>query len=192
LSRKPKSITVLGSLYDEYLAKGGTTKSLLGNLLAESNKKSLPDMITGIYDDTSNYETIVRLRNSRSNKSRAATMRTIAYNTLVSFTTTSSLTELERDYCGNNLEEFRKQVIERAKVVKSELTDSDTMDVNTVALKMITKSRFFFTDAENYLTSMVDIKRADPDLTIDEVRFLATSQYVARFLATQIDYETIY
>lgn len=192
IARGEKNIVVVKPLYDQYKADGGTTESLIGSLLIDSKDVSSKIMTDKIFEHTNDYATMVKLRNARSSKSRAATMRTLAYNTFVSMTTVEDMTAVENQYSRNNPENFRTEAIRLAKIEATALSDADAMDINKVALQMITRSRFFYTDAENYLTSMVDIAASNPDNTIDEVRFLATVQYVSRFLATQITYNKLY
>ena len=184
--RADKRLTVIKPIYDMYLAKGGTTQSLMGSLMNNSTRTSLKSMIENIFSDTADYDTLVKLRRQKSKTSRSSTMRTLAYNTFVGMSTTSSMTDMEDKYSRGNLEGFRKITIENAREVCAGLTDSETMSVNTVALIVITRSRFFYTTAEKYLTSMIDIKTGNPDLTVDEVRFMATMKYVASFLSTMV------
>ena len=192
VNKGKNNITVIRSLYKEYIEAGGSVESILGHLKGNSTTTKLRAITDSIFRDVDRYNTQKRLHDVAISNQVASTIRTMAYNTLMTLTKNEGLTESEMVYSNNGPEVFIKEVSKIAREEVKNISDADIMNIDMLAMRLVTRSRFFFTDAESYLGSMVTIKQSSPDLTLDEVRFLATMKYVARFMALQMEVETAY
>ena len=66
------------------------------------------------------------------------------------------------------------------------LTISDFDDLSMLALRLICRSRFWNSDAEQILEGIARAKKSHPSIDTREAANISVRQYVARWIATMI------
>ena len=67
-----------------------------------------------------------------------------------------------------------------------ELTISDMDDPTHAAIKLVAGARFYYTDAEDYLTNMMTFMKMCPDCNVDDAVVYATLLYTFNYVSDQI------
>lgn len=174
------TICVDQNVYKEFLKAGGTNEMLLANALLKNPFKGVNDLMQ-------NKETLARqwATHYASNKSYFEQKRlTAVRNAMVS--------EFDHMVRGMSDDDFpmeqrgvsRNLMIDFTRGIKM----ADTDCLKTLALKAICRSRFHATHAEMFLLSMERAMRdcGDESMTPEQACHIAGTEYVARWLASQM------
>lgn len=193
VSKREDRILVLREKYYEYVENGGSISSLIGYMLSGSDTKKLKDLIPTIADDVKRYELSESVAKRTQQRKRQNFIRNTAFNTFMRLFEESQLSKPEMDYYdGLSFENVKVQVNKRLRGIIDGLDASEFLNLDILSLKLVCRARFFFTGAEEYLMSMVDIHTAKPGISIEDIRYIANIQYVSRYLSSFLDKKEIY
>lgn len=164
--------------YKEWLKAGGTNEALMGNALRGHPYMTSADLLENrvILEQTweRHYGANKALFEQRTFlKMREAVM--VEYDALVAETS-------EDDF------PLQERAVARALLLKlrNELGLADFDDLSALALRLICRSRFYNTDAEQILGGIARAKKSHPNIDTREAASISVRQYVGRWLASMI------
>lgn len=173
-----RKIVVNDVPYREWLKNGGTNEALMGNALRGHPFMTSQDLLDNrtILEQTweRHYGANKALYEQRTFlRMRQAVM--VEYDALV-------LETSEEDF------PIQERAVARALLLKMHqaLTISDFDDLSMLALRLICRSRFWNTDAEQILEGIARAKKSHPSIDTREAANISVRQYVARWIATMI------
>jgi hypothetical protein len=181
LSYTTKNLTVNQAVYKDWLAKGGSNEILFGLLLQPSMRYYIRDIdeIAGVCQ-TSWARYVAMQTAAESNERFTMVTRFLRQSFVESLTGTETINSSNRD---RTLRAIRITAFDRelAQVKPIELDD-----LAMLCLKLVCRSCFADTDAEAFLTKMVEIQKQNPNLPVAEVATVAGADYVTSWLASQL------
>lgn len=164
--------------YREWLSKGGTNEALMGNAL-----RGHPYMTS---DDLLENRTILEQTWERHYGANKALYEQRAFLRMRQ----AVMVEYDALVLDTSEEEFpiQERAVARALLLKMHqtLSISDFDDLSMLALRLICRSRFWNTDAEQILEGIARAKKSHPNIDTREAANISIRQYVARWIATMI------
>lgn len=179
-----KTITVLDSVYDEYLDAGGRPEAVLGCALSEDNVSTVAEL-----SKKADYYA----QEWSHTRGAFATQSTLKNYNRMRFLAEHHFEEmLMAEPSGLELN-FRKEqpnavgyANELFKKLMAETDITFTNDLAGFALKAVGACRFYFTPGYRFLRYMEMCKQMDAELTAEEAATQATIDYLADFLVNQM------
>lgn len=171
---------VYGDIYRTWLATGGKPEVLMGllvmgrqvttvtNIDASANEASMAwHRYVGAHDVSEVNKTINYFKSAlRANS-----------NLLI-----SNVTDEERKLNVNLLGNIAKYF----EVAVNEVTNQDMLSLEDTCLRVVCRSRFYFTDAEKILLGINQASKNNPDLSVQEAAFVSMTNYVTDYVTDQL------
>jgi hypothetical protein len=179
LSSNHNNIVVNAPVYKEWLAEGGSNEILFGLLLQSSMRYYVRD-INEIADvcKTSWARHVAMQSAEDSNQRYALAIRFLREGFVESQRPTSNGPDIDADKRATALAAFDREL---AKVTPVELNN-----LGMVCLKLVCRACYPDTDAEAFLTKMVELQEQNPNLPVAEVATVTGMDYVTTWLASQL------
>lgn len=175
-------ITVMGEVYNDWLAEGGAPEILFGSYLTDKN---------------GGYNALLQAgaEYKKAWQRQAALLRTHAmssrYNTALVAIRNAVTKQI------NAIPDEQLVVVSRAALHKRLVEELDGVsgrdleDLYGVARKVVCRVMFAHTDAEKILAAIDEVGRANPDMDIREAALYGTIDYVVAWMAQQFKITTV-
>lgn len=182
-STTKKHINVNGAVYREWLKTGGSNEVILGMIVSNTpfyscaliDKESARFLAAwNTYEQYSNTAS----RNNNFNKFKQA-LRICFANGF------SNLTDVEKDLKEEKPDMFGK-INEFFTEELDKIRTSDMLDIHSECLKLVCRSRFYYTDAEKILQGINDAVKMNPSINIRDAAAMATCEYVFDYVSDQM------
>lgn len=178
-----REVRVNGATYRQYLEQGGKNEVIFGSMYAGAQAQTIGDLLGKTDEYYSAYQRQEAMVAATRRLKSAAIFRGALKEVFVKML--GSITEDEQtamNTFGLTIENFMSNVSDQIAC----LSESEMKDVNGACLKVMTRTRFSYTDAEKFLTSMNEAELANPGLDPREVAHIATIELVADYVSDQI------
>lgn len=179
---RPKEVGVIGDVYREWLQTGGSLETLFGMAVLGERLSTVP-----LVDE--NKERLERAWESHlSFKSSAQKLTEFdAFKDALKF----SFQLLMQEHVSEEDEVFAQpNYIAKVESIFKELIETvrttDITDRGMIALRLVAKSRFFYTDSFKILAIIEAVCRDNPKTDVKEAALIAAIEYMADYLADQI------
>ena len=177
------TVTVNRTVYLDWLKNGGTNEVLFAGLLNASVLVSVKDLDTNkdrLLNLWEGYMSISqnRFRNEMFNH-YLTTLRTAFFSDL------DQVSGEEAEYLQSN-SNIRSSISTLFEEELGKLAPSSQEDIARAVCKLVTKARYYYTDAYKILVSIDELSQANPKLQMNEVVALAHIEYLCDFVAAQI------
>lgn len=178
-----KTVCVYGPVMDLFLEKGGSIEVLLGMVVGNLNAISVTS-ITGISDQALQaWNRYVALANYNNKKNRVEILRNIYTGEFV--TQMSNLGTFEKEY--HDAHPGAADVAyKRARDYISELSEEELENVAAVAMTVIAKYRFGYTNAHQILCDIEEAMKSNPNLDPREAANIAVINLVSDYVSSQL------
>lgn len=178
LRAKDKKVWVDSKVYDKWLSEGGEVEILYGNILLD-NQHSTTEALTAnaatLKDAWYRHERITKVADDNRRYTRTTTYLRAMFQRAV-----SEMGEEEKAKVNP------VDVMERFQNELSQATDKDLDCLYSLCLRLVCRSRFYYSDAEALLSAADVIMKNNPGCNEREAMALATIQYTARWVALQM------
>jgi hypothetical protein len=174
---------VYGKVYRNWLANGGTIETILGLIVSGrsvSTQDSVDEIGATLTDTWSTHSAFFTAAESNKRFDYFKDALTIKFKEIM-----SSLTEAELEFA-NATADYMVAVDSRFLEEMQKLRSSEMDDVYAIALKLMCRSRFYYTDAERILSDIAEAARVNPNVDVREAALIATINYVADYVAAQM------
>lgn len=188
LDRTSKTIEVNDAIYKKWL-ETNTEEAILGTLVADRAPSSLELLLQQkdqLAKQWTNYKTYLTLRKEQDNNINIKNfMVSVIYDQLK-----DTLTDIEIDYSKINNNHI-ETVKTKAEEFVNDLTTNDMDNIPEVCLALVTKSRFYFTNAYDILNGMCEVEKINPDIDPREAALISVLYYITDYFIDQVRVEKI-
>ena len=177
------TVTVNRTVYLDWLKNGGENELLFAGLLNNT-------VFVTIKDLEDNKQNLLSLWNSYLSISQNR-FRNELFNYFLTTLRTSFFVDLdnvegeEKEYL-NGGSNIRSTISSLFEAELAELGTAAQEDIPRTVMRLVTKSRYYYTDAFKILTSIDELSQANPNIQMNEVVTLAHIEYLCDFVAAQI------
>lgn len=184
ISYDRKTARVNGTVYREWLKTNGSNEAILGMLTTNTNARVVPDFAENSeafkaawyqYEEVS--ATVAR--NNSYNRFVMALRTSYGMLAIGDASEQEKALLLEKPEVAGQMEQYLEEELNNIKNV-------DLENVNDTCLRVMCRSRFFYTDAEKFLTSINNATKANPLIDVRTAALVATIEYVTDYVANQM------
>ena len=178
-----KGVIVYGNVYRKWLEEGGSPEVIFGLIISNQNIRlcSLIDENRENYlARWKTYETFFNANQGNAYYDFCKTVLTTEFTGIM-----TDFSAEENEFIQSNPEylEVAKKLFEKElDLVKSK----DLEDLTAVCVRLVCRSRFYYTDAEIILTDMLDASKVNPNIDAREAGLIAVANYIFDYLADQM------
>lgn len=178
-----KLLRVYGAAYRNWLEGGGAPELLFGLLLTGRrvfNRASIDELIPELKQ---RWQTFVMFHNA-AESNRAFDV----FKSILTSQFEQSLLEPMRDEQAfiERTPQYHDTVRRKFNEELNQLSSTGMKCLNRTALKLLCRSRFYYTGAEAILSDIQDAADMNPDIDVREAALLATIHYVTDYVADQL------
>lgn len=169
--------------YRKWLASGGKPEVLLGMVVSGEFISQGGELLEASSKLLNVWNSYVSYSSTNSALQRFETFKTSA--ALAVRDSYSTTTDQEKQAWSDipNFEEKAAKLLE-AEIAK--ITSSEMQDPYNVAIKLVCRSRFFYTEAEQILTGIEAVMKENPNIEPREAATISVLLYVAGYIADQL------
>lgn len=178
-----KNVVVYGPVFDKYMEEGGSTEVLFGMLCGGLPGNSLTGVKAVSEKAMTEWNRFITLSNYQNKRDRHELLRTIYASEFVN--QLNEPDEFEKEYLSKNPNHADTSV-KRTRDYLKELTEEQLEDIGTVALIVIAKYRFGYTNAYQILSDIVHALNANPNLDPREAATIAAINYITDYACAQL------
>lgn len=172
-------VTVNASVYRDFLKQGGSNEALLGNMLQATRETRLDALIAkkDLLEAAWN-------RQYAANKAFYDQKRLLQMREAV----VCEWEYLAKEYTPEDFP-VEDRATSRALVLRmsNNLSPKDFDDLNSLALQLACRARFFKTDAEQILGGMARARETNVGISAQEAANISVTEYVCRWIGAQLD-----
>jgi hypothetical protein len=182
-SKTTSSVAVNRTVYLDWLKNGGENEVLFAGLLNNS-------VFVTVKDLEENKQNLLSLWNSYLGISQNR-FRNELFNHFLTALRSSFFLDMdnaegeEKEYL-NNTNGARSTAAQLFENELAELGTAAQEDIPRTVMRLVTKARYYYTDAFKILSSIDDLSKANPNMQMNEVVTLAHIDYLCDFVAAQI------
>ena len=182
-SKTTSSVAVNRTVYLDWLKNGGENEVLFAGLLNNS-------VFVTVKDLEENKQNLLALWNSYLGISQNR-FRNELFNHFLTTLRSSFFLDMdnadgeEKEYL-NNTNGARSTAAQLFENELAELGTAAQEDIPRTVMRLVTKARYYYTDAFKILSSIDDLSKANPNMQMNEVVTLAHIDYLCDFVAAQI------
>jgi hypothetical protein len=179
-----RSIKVNGTVYRDWLAGGGSNEIILGMAASSSKARVVSEFTEKADSFKASWYQFEELNNTLARNNKYARF-VQALETGFEYIQTGEQSEQERVLMQEKptvSEEIKKYFKEELEKIKN----ADVENVNDTCMRLLCRSRYFYTDAEKFLTSINEAHKANPEVDVRVAALIATIEYVADYVADQM------
>jgi hypothetical protein len=175
-----RCVTVNECVYRPWIAAGGSNDLLFGSLISGAGYISVPQIDGNAAELQRAWNRQVGLTNNVEAGARFNALKQILFAEY-----RKSNNDLKDEGSVDVSAAARETMLAKFKNELNQVKESDCANLYTVCLKLICRSRFDGTDAEEFLLNMQSIQEQNPDLDVREAATIATIDYIACWVADQ-------
>lgn len=180
---RTKTIYVNAPIYKDWLETGGSNEVLLG-LFISGNLNFSQSLIDERKEDLINqWNTYVSFKRTAVKNQSFNSFKDIL--TIAFADEMKVLREEEKEFV-NSTPNFIEVVSKIFNDELNKLVFRDMEDIYTTCLKLVCRSRFYYTSSEDILEGINSAVRANPNIDIREAALLSTIEYVCDFVCNQL------
>lgn len=172
-------IEVNGNVYNKWISNGGSNEILFGNSLkvpSLTNEGDLTEAGDRLKSDWNTYCSLIAVTEANNRFTTTKDILASCYREQL-----VDLDESEVRMVGSiegAVKKFEEMLID--------VNQTDIDNMYSLALRLICRSRFFYSNAEEILGGIERIKLASPELSVREAATVSVTEYAAGWLATQL------
>lgn len=182
VNTRTRKITVYGKVYRDWLEKGATPEMLAGMAVTEDL-----NYVTSLIDKR--REELLNAW-SRFQLLQQSLVKNESFNIFLAALRAAFFSELGRRFAEEEPFFDDPAYVEKIKNLFLEqldrVTTNDMADIPSTCVRLVCRSRFFYTDAEDILVTMMKVAAQNPGIDPQEAALIATIEYVARYIASQM------
>ena len=179
---RERKICVYAPHYRTFLDEGGTVEALLGRCIVDDQVNRIGEILNKVVTYGKAWSSYV-LYTNRDQAQMA--LRVFSSNITHLFREQcKTMTKAEKEY--HHCDVMPASVFHRFHEELECVHAQDLTNIDDVCMRLVTKSRFHFTDAYTTLKYMSDISKSNPEIPTQEAHLIATIEHVAKYLAEQI------
>lgn len=175
-------VTVNEDVYRQWVATGGKNEALLGMLLSDRAMYTVNDINQASDKLVKGWEQYLSLQMTAESNTRYRAIIAAIRSEFKELLGVQRLTQSGPDLNAYNREKVLSLFEEEIKKVRG----PDLDNLSLVCMRLICRTRFPDTDAEDFLTKMVELQSTNPSLAPTEIATLAAIDYIAGCVASQI------
>jgi len=175
-----RTVYVVGPVYDAWMSNEGSIEALFGKMLSEDKFSAVNKINSKIMQYTALWTKHNSLVLSRKAKDKISAIKRTMLTVLE--LNKEGYTDLEKEYMITLDSDFKRRAIQMGKKVINELTDLETHNIRIACMKVLCLSRFSFTGAYEFLTSMEAAKEANPDASPSVLATIALTNQAEQFI----------
>lgn len=178
-----KEVRVNAQTYLDYIKAGGKNEVILGAIVSGV----IPYTVSKLEGDTQGFLD-AWARNNLISKSTAKNKAFIRFKEICLSSFLMDLTNvssLEQEFVDSHPDHVFK-CRELAEQFINDLIPDDIQKPYNVALKLVCRARFYYTDAEKILQSINDISEQNKDIDVREAALIATTEYLIDYVTDQM------
>lgn len=172
-----KQVWVDSKVYDAWLAGTGRIEVLYGNILQGSKLVTIAEIdeaATSLLEAWNKHAQLTKITDDGVRFTRALNFMTAHFRIQL-----GSMTEEEK--ARTNAETVMRLYAEELRKVSTR----DLECLYALCLRMVCRTRFYYTDAETLLANADTITKRDPTVTPDEAMGMSSIQYIINWVAEQ-------
>jgi len=182
-SQDRKIVHVHGPVYTQWINEGNSNETLLGLLISNQNIY-MSDLITSnAHQYAKDWESFLNFAKV-AHKNRAFTFFKDAFSFAYQYEL-SNICEQEQSYFEQN-SQHTQQVKSRFVEALNKVPVSALDDIYECITKVVCKARYYYTDAERFLTRINELCEHNTNLDVREAALLASTEYVSDYIADQL------
>lgn len=189
-NHKLKTISVVGPLYRKWLSEGGKPELLLATLIKQGQQLKTVDEINNNITELNNAWTSYQFVSEQDSlNKRLSVFKNAVITTYVEMF--KSPTELENKYKVITGEQrFENQTNKELDTILEQVTLDDLKDLFAFSIKVICRTRFYYTPAEQILTNMYGLSKSS-NYNPEELAFLSVVKYLVKYLVESVNVKKI-
>lgn len=180
---KTKEVKVNANTYLDYIKNGGRNEIILGAIVSGVIPYSLSKLESGQeqFVDAWNRHNLIS-KSTAKNKAFIRFKEICLSSFMADLSTVSSL---EQEFIDSHPDHVLK-CKELAEQIVVDMLMEDMEKPYNVALKLVCRARFYYTDAEKILKSINDISEQNKDIDVREAALIATTEYLIDYITDQM------
>jgi hypothetical protein len=180
-----KEIKVNGGTYSAYIKNGGKNETILGAVV--NGPSTVPYNVNVVKDNQQQYldawDRYTAFTAAESRNRAIVVFKDICLSVFLSDLT--NLTTFEQEFVAAN-----PGHIDKCQEIAREVIDTLTTDhiavPYDVALSMVCKARFYYTDAEKILSTINSVSKENKEIDVREAALIATTEYLIDYITDQM------
>lgn len=183
ITRASNSLTVCGPVYRTWLESGGQTEYLYAMLSMNADYRTtdkLTAAIPTLKAEWDSYSMFYTASQENQRLSAAKNLIKVIFDELM-----NNLNDDEKAFAEGhpNFREVTSKCLEK---MSADLSKSDLEDIYDLALRVVCRCRFYYTDAEFILSEINNNCKANPDMSVEEAALVATISYITDHICDQL------
>lgn len=174
---------VYGKVYRNWLASGGCVETILGLIVsnrAVTTQVAVDEIRPYLLETWKTHSAFFTAAESNKRFDYFKDALVVKFKEIM-----QNLSAEEREFTDSTTD-YMIAVDRRFVEELNKLRSVDMGDLYSVALKLVCRARFYYTDAERILSDIVEIAKINPDVDVREAALVATINYVADYVAAQM------
>jgi len=183
INRSQKSVVVNGNVYTGWIELGGTNEVLLGLLVTNDNFFSvvkIDENRQNYLDSWNTYEHMSELAEKNKSFVNFKQYLTIAFGNSM-----NNVSQTEHDVVAA-MPMVSENIVNYFAENMRMLAIKDMSDVQEVCLRLMTRSRFYYTDAEKLLRGINEAIRINPNIDVRQAALMSMIEYVTDYVVDQM------
>lgn len=179
------AIRVVGPVYRDWLAAGGSVEVLLGMIVSGAVSANLNMIDAEAQKHMVAWRNYVAIASNNFEQNRRSMLATLTRNWYDLSLLSDQRVELEEEYLRGN-PAYGELVKQQGNDYINNLSLEDFKDVACVALNLVARIRLGFTAAYPILNGIHTVRLQNPEIEVREAALVATSNYIFDYLAEQV------
>lgn len=188
LNRNNKKVVVNGSVYREWIATGGTNEVLLGLLVTNDNffgKTKIDANRQNYLDSWNTYENMSKITEQNKSFTNFKQYLTICFGNSM-----KTVSDIEVDTV-SALPMVSENIVKYFSDNMKMVSIKDMSDVHDICLKLMCRSRFYYTDAEKILRGINEAIKVSPSIDVRQAALLSMIEYVVDYIVDQMQVRSV-
>ena len=187
VDKRNSTATVVGSVYQNWVATGGRPETLFGLIVSGKNiysVKAIDAVAVELDQQWRSYSLFFNANEVSKSLSYFKDALRIQFRNIM-----DNITEAEQDFI-KTTDSYAIKVNEYFERELSEVTLADMQNIYITCLKLVCRARFYYTDAEKILLSINTAGVVNPGIDVREAALLATVEYITDYFYDQTTLST--
>lgn len=183
VDQRNQSAKVFGKVYRPWLENGGCAEIILGLIVSNRNLTtmySIDEIKQQLLDTWKTHSAFFMAAESNKRFDYFKDAIKLKFNEVM-----GNLSDIEKEYIEQR-PTYNQDVSIQLQCELDKLTPNDIDDIYMAALKVVCRSRFSYTQAENILADIVEASRVNKNVDVREAALISTVNYVMDFIADQL------